>query len=393
MRKLILTLIAVFCIIHPSDAQEDQYPEYIFDGYIYDMVSYQKMPDAISAFGLTEFAGEDDFWMNLTRARFTPELKFSTDSRITMHYEIDALWTKFALPFFTGTDKTNRQAIDLSWTPVNEDKVMVRHYIDMLYYKHMFDFGEIKFGRQVISWGQGRIWQPTDLFNPINPANFSKIERDGADAVSFKYYLGLFSDIEFVFNFRERWDRANFGARYRTNTGEYDISAMGGYFDDKIIIGCDFAGNLWDAGVRGEAIFAMHKDDIDSNYVRAILGIDHQITEDLYGMLEYQYNGEGTSDKTQYLQYFQRVLNGEMQNVGKNYIAASANYKFHPLISGTLTSITNINDGSGFAGIDLAYNILQNLNLGVGAYYFFGDKLDEYWYYSSAAFITGQFYF
>ena len=39
----------------------------------------------------------------------------------------------------------------------------------------------------------------------------------------------------------------------------------------------------------------------DSNYIRFILGLDYQLTGDLYALIEYQYNGEGTTDKSEYI--------------------------------------------------------------------------------------------
>ena len=50
----------------------------------------------------------------------------------------------------------------------------------------------------------------------------------------------------------EKLNNSNGGFRFRTNYSEYDLSLIGGYFDKRIVIGGDFAGNLFEAGVRGE---------------------------------------------------------------------------------------------------------------------------------------------
>jgi hypothetical protein len=360
-----------------------------YDGYIYDLPMFMEVPDAISAFGIDY---DDDYiGTNLTRMRLRPTMNFGYDSRITMHYEMDMMYTEAAMPYFLGSGMTNRQAVDLHWTFLDEGKWIGRHYIDMLYYKHMFDWGEFTFGRQVISWGTGRIWQPMDMFNPINPANFSKFEKDGADALSVTYYLGNFTDLEFVYNFRERWEDGNFAARFRTNTGGYDLSAMAGYFDDRGVIGGSATGNLWTAAIRGEAVWAVHPDDPDSSYVRAIAGIDHQITADLYGMLEYHYNGQGTTCKQCY--DYARLFTGEILNVGKHYLFAQGRYSLHPLWSLSVGNMTNLTDGSGFVNGMLTYSARDNLNLSLAGMGVYGDKYDEYWYYSSAAYMQAEFYF
>ncbi len=384
-------LIPLFC-------HYDAYAQIDYDirGYVYDLPIFQRYPKAAELF--QPEGDNDDIIMNLTRFRLMPELFIGDNSRITMHYELDASLSNSTMMSMYEKGKTNRQIAELytEFAKGNIDSSVyysAEHYIDMLYFKHLFDFGEITFGRQVISWGAGRIWQPTDLFNPINPANFTKFERDGADAVSFKYYLGSFSDLELVYNFRETWKKGNFAGRYRTNTGEYDLTAMAGYFDEKIIIGGDFAGSLWEAGVRGEAVYAFNQNDADSNYVRFILGADYQITSKLYALMEYQYNGEGTSEKEKYILYLQRLMQGEIQNIGVHYLALSADYQAHPLVNINLSSISNTGDGSGFLNLGCTYNILENLNIGAGAAVFWGEKLSEYWYYSTSYYLNLQFYF
>ncbi len=393
--KYLIIFLAGFIVLNAKVKFE-------FDGYVFDMPSYQKFPPAFKNDFFKELIApdlvQDDFYMNLTRIRARPSVEFGKNSRITMQYEFDALISKVYLPYLGSTDKTNRQLFDLNWN-ISDDKVyqdvklIANHYIDMLYYKHFFDFGEFVLGRQVISWGVGRVWQPTDMFNPINPANFAKLERDGADALSSKIYLGAFTDLELVVNFRDKFGDYNYGGRFRTNYGEYDLALTAGYFDKNAVVGGSFQGNLFEAGLRGEGIFSYNDRAPGSNYARIILGMDYQFNPELYALAEYQYNGRGTTDKDEYIYYFEKLSRGEIQNIGKNYLALMSNYQFHPLVTGTLTSISNLNDESGLVGFEGSYNVLQNLNAGLGAMFFYGDKGSEYSYYSTALYLTGQYYF
>ncbi|MFP4528084.1 MAG: hypothetical protein ACLFQX_06000 [Candidatus Kapaibacterium sp.] len=385
MHKLLIIMTMMLIGGAASRAEID----FKFDGYIYDLPMAVEVPDALAYFG--QSYDKDYLWMNLTRLRLRPTLELSHESRLTMHYEMDMMYSDLSLPYFMGTGMTNRQAVDLHDNFLTEGNWNGQHYIDMLYYKHMFDWGEVTFGRQVISWGVGRIWQPMDMFNPINPANFSKFEKDGADALSAKYYFGMFTDLEVVYNFRERWEDGNFAARFRTNTGEYDLTAMAGYFDQRPNIGGAFAGNIATAGVRGEAVYTIDPDDPDSSYARAILGIDHQLTPDLYAMLEYHYNGQGTTCKKCY--NIARVFSGEMLNVGKHYLFAQGRYALHPLWNVSMGNMLNMTDGSGFVTGMLSYSASENCNLNLAGMGVYGDKLDEYWYYSSAAYLQAEFYF
>ncbi|OGU12482.1 MAG: hypothetical protein A2X61_02620 [Ignavibacteria bacterium GWB2_35_12] len=360
-----------------------------FSGYLYDVPTFYFKPASADFFGLED--NENIYPMNLTRLRLRPTLNFSENSRITMQYEANLLFSKMPIPLVEGTGMTNRQALDLHWRFYNKNNFTAQHFIDILYYKHIFDFAEVVFGRQVISWGVGRIWQPTDLFNPINPANFSKLEKDGADAFSAKFFISDFTDFELVCNFRENQKDYNYGARFRTNFSEYDVSAMAGYFDRKVIVGGDFTGNFFNAGLRGEGIFSYDPDSPDSNYVRAILGLDYQFTSELYGLIEYQFNGRGTACKDCY--DFDRLKRGEIQNVGLNYVTVQSNYQIHPLVTINAGAMLNINDLSGYFNAGVTYSIFESLNLSLGGMYFIGSEKDEFWYYPSAVYLSGQWFY
>jgi hypothetical protein len=132
---------------------------------------------------------------------------------------------------------TRRQLFDLTWEIASGDHYVLMHTIDRIYLRYGFAAGEAVAGRQRIDWGTGRIWNPTDLFHPINPADFSRIEKTGTDALSFKIYLGQFDDVNLVIQPQDRLDDTNAGLRLRTHAGEYDLAVVGGYFDRRRLRG------------------------------------------------------------------------------------------------------------------------------------------------------------
>ncbi|MFC2132140.1 hypothetical protein ACFLSQ_11970 [Bacteroidota bacterium] len=387
-----LTIILIIFIAAISTKAEIDFD---IKGYVYNMLTYMNLSKSQQQdYGLNT----GHLATNITRLRLMPNLNIGDNSRITMHYEIDGLFSKVNLPFFSSPGITNRQAVKLNWDITKTDSTsdvsfITNHYIDMLYFKQFFDWGEFVFGRQVVTWGVGRIWQPTDLFNPINPANFAKIERDGSDALSGKIYLGDFTDMEFVVNFREMIRDYNYGTRFRSNYEGYDLTAVMGYFDQRAVVGGDFAGNLFDAGVRGEAIYSFKRNDSMDAYIRFILGADYQITGDLYALIEYQYNGEGTNNKDEYMAYFGRLMKGEIQNMGQNYLALMSSYQIHPLVGSSLTNITNLGDGSGMLGVTGTYNMYQDFNIGLGTMFFYGADGGEYSFYPTALYLTVEYFF
>ena len=381
----ILPVLLLLNLLQPSAVSAQV--EYDWSGYVVALPIYQKMAAPTARF----FGFPQTNWIELTRIRLRPSLYVGPATRISLEYEIDPLYSQNPLIIPLNTERTSRQAWDLTWHPVQEGRFTLIHYIDRLYLVHDFSFGRIILGRQRIAWGTGRIWNPTDLFNPINPASFDKIEKDGADALTFKWYLSHFTDVTLVYNYRGANAPDNAAVRFRTNYRTMDLSLMGGWFDRRYIVGGDFAGNLWQAGIRGEGILSIPKKGWNGSFVRYILGMDYQFTTRLYVMLEYQYNGEGLTDPLQY--EWRRLYRGEILNLNQNYVFAQLMYQLHPLVYLIVSYNANLNDRSYFTLLLLSYSASDNATLSLGFQQFNGHMLDEYGAFPESLFLKIEYYF
>ncbi len=383
MLKIKFLIIALILIAVKTFAQVD----YSFSGYVVDMPIYTVNSSELSSF----FKLDKSQFMNLTRLRLRPEVYLWSGARMNIEYEVDATYSKQSLFSFTNEVNTSRQIFNLRWTPYNKNNITITHYIDRLYLRQGFGWGNIIVGRQRIAWGVGRVWSPTDLFNPINPANFSKLEKDGVDAASLTYTFGKFTDLNLVYNPMKNSGQSNAGFRFRTNYDEYDLALVGGYFDKRIVAGGDFAGNFFDAGIRGEGIISMNKDTLSDNFVKFIFGMDNQFTSKLYAMFEYQYNGHGASNKDNY--DLIGLINGKILNLAKNYLFLSASYILTPLITVTLSDNINLNDKSGYVLANGVYSVTGNATITAGALLTYGKTFTEYWYYPTSVYLQGELYF
>lgn len=383
LKTVLIICAQLFFLISLAFAQI----EFDFSGYVVNLPTYQKTNSTISAL----LGIDQSTYLDLTRLRLRPTVYPTSSTTIVLEYEINPLYQSSSFLFAAPSGRTNRQNFDLRWTPITEDHFTLTHFIDRLYVRQAFKKADVTVGRQRISWGTGRIWNPTDLFNPINPANFDKIEKDGADAVSTRLYLGNFTDLEVVYNTVDKFNESNYGARFRTNYKAYDFSIMSGYFDQRVVAGADFAGNLLEAGFRGEGIISAEKDDLDSNFIKYILGLDYQFTPELYGLIEYHFNGEGAAKKSGY--ELTRLIRGEILNLSRNYVFLQSTYQIHPLLNNSLSLNMNLDDGSGFTSGSLTYSLAENWYLSLGALVPFGSSFDEYWYYPTSLYLKGEFYF
>ncbi|HEY9164612.1 MAG TPA: hypothetical protein VIS48_00460 [Candidatus Kryptonia bacterium] len=373
----------------PSLAQNSFVPPATFDfsGYVVDLPVYELLQPAFAQLAGTSNSEFD----NLARLRLRPTIHLGEESKIGMEYEIDGLYFSESTAYGLTATTPQRQVTSLRWQPVDKNHFTISDYIDRLYFDQDFSFGSFVVGRQRISWGTGRVWNPTDVFNPINPANFGKIEKDGADAASMKFYLGQLTDIQLVYNAEYHFKYSDYAARFRTNVVGYDFSIMTGYVDKRLDFGGDFAGDVGGAGVRGELLTSNDEFGNGSYYVKWILGSDYQFTDKLYGLIEYYHNGQGSLDKSQY--DLSGLFSGAILNLAKDYFVISGSYQLTPLLTVTLSSNSNFNDGSGYVAGTLSYSTSDNSSVAVGMLYTYGSQLAEYWYYPRDYYLKLETYF
>ena len=358
-----------------------------FSGYVVDFPIYQRATPFVALLSDTE----QDQFLNMVRLRLRPTVQLWDGAFLALEHEVSALYRSTAQYVAESSTRRRGQLLDLAWNPVNRENVSVTHFVDRLFLRQTSDVGDFTVGRQRISWGTGRVWNPTDLFNPINPATFSKIEKDGVDALSAKFHLGNFTDVHVVINPENDWNTVNTAVRFRTNEKEFDISLMAGQFAQRIVLGGDFAGNAFDAGVRGEVIVSQDRENRASRFVKYIVGVDYQFTAELYAVMEYLHNGEGGSTREQY--DLMRLLTGEILNLARDYLAATGSYMIHPLVTSSVTLTANLNDGGRFVSGVVTYLAGDEFTITCGGQVFSGGEFSEYWYYPNSVYLKVDLFF
>ncbi len=281
--------------------------------------------------------------------------------------------------------------VDLDWTVASTQDSRLRQSMFRAFATFYLNETEITAGRQRIAWGTGFAWNPTDLLNPFNPAAIELGEKSGVDAVHVSQPLGSLSKIEAAFAPGRGDLKSSLALRFGTNVGEYDLSMMVGDFQNSKVVGGDFAGYLGDAGLRGE--WAYTWPDGAGSYLRAVLNADYNLPGDIYTFIEFYFNGQGTSDKKEYPNRLADLLSGQVFNLARHYLAASANKSLSPLLVASVYSLINLDDGSSLIGPTLSYSLLTNLEITASAYLTRGARDTEYGLQNSIYFASAQFFF
>ncbi|MFA6439713.1 MAG: hypothetical protein WCX28_10435 [Bacteriovoracaceae bacterium] len=360
-------------------------PALTFSGYVVTFPAVTTLDPTIAS--LTGDA--ERRLINSSRVRLRPAIDIDENSFIRLEWEAAIAYTS------TGTSGTPNMDIPgqmqrLIWNPVNGQRWSVFHSIDRLFFRTMTGDIEWTLGRQRIAWGSGRVWNPTDLFNPLNPVNIVKIEKDGVDAITAKTILGNFTDVTCVWNPQNN-RTSNYGIRLRTNISGFDFAAITGRFGQRWNIGGDMTGSLFNAGIRCECIFSGIDLSGSNRIVSTTIGIDNQFTDRLYGLIEYHFNGRGATNKLRY--DLIALAKGELQNVGQDFITVQTAYLLHPLVTCSGMTMHSLTDQSGYVGSNISYSASDESAIAFGGQYFYGDPLTEFKYYPQTIYIRFDTFF
>ncbi|MBI5241461.1 MAG: hypothetical protein HY926_13390 [Elusimicrobia bacterium] len=258
----------------------------------------------------------------------------------------------------------------------------------------------LRFGRQRVAWGTGKLWNPTDVLNPYRPAAVEREERAGVDALYLRQGLGELSQAELAYAPQDRWPDSALLARGRSNYRDYDFSAMGGKLAGSTaswIVGGDFAGNLWEGSLHGE--WSYTDPETGRPYWRGLIGYEYTFSseprwkwlKDSQWLFEYYHNGRGTTNPDRYDRSV--LLSGKDTALGKDYAGLTLSKDLHPLLKLEAVFLGNIDDGSALLSPSLQYNPVADLYLTGGWQRFGGGRRTEFGFQPNLSYLQLQYFF
>ncbi|MDQ7062815.1 MAG: hypothetical protein Q9P90_01085 [candidate division KSB1 bacterium] len=278
---------------------------------------------------------------------------------------------------------------DLDWDVVTENRLQVQQRLFRLFATAYIRDVQITVGRQRIAWGTGFAWNPTDLLNPYNPFAIEREEKDGVDALYVAVPLGALSRLEAAVAPGKSGMKPRSAVRWHANAHGVDFSLMGGRFQGKWLLGGDLVAYMGGAAIRAEWAYTVQPDRGD--YWRFVANWDYNFSNGIYTLVEYYFNGRGTSQKEEY--NLLALLTGEPFGLARHYVAALASKDLTPLFKLEWYAIANLNDRSALWGPAVTYSLTENLEILFSAYLFAGAEDSELGGLNNAYFASLQYYF
>ncbi len=363
-------LLPVLLLTHsPLRAQDDEPPKLTLNGYVKNL------------FTANLAGGSDNRFDNLIHNRLN--LKWYPTENLRGYLEVrNRLFlgeTQKLIPDYGSYVDVNNDYFDLSVLPVNTEDVVLHMMIDRAYLKWTKEDLEVSVGRQRINWGQNLVWNPNDIFNAYSFFDFDYEERPGSDALRVQYYTGVASSVEATIKAADSWDEVVAAGIWRTNKWNYDFQAFAGKMKEHAVIGGGWAGNINNAGFKGELTWLSETADRRAQVITSS-SVDYSFANSLYMNFSVLYNSSGSHNPGGSALGAFSLNKLDIRNLSPYKWSAfgQASYPFNPLVSGGLSAMVFPSDMGFFLSPFVTYSVVSNLDLDLLGQLFWGDAGEGY---------------
>jgi hypothetical protein len=266
---------------------------------------------------------------------------------------------------------------NLTWRSDEADRTVFVHRLDRLSVAYTTERTAWRFGRQAITWGNGLLFTPMDVFNPFDPAAVDKEYKTGDDMLYGQYLAANGADLQGVVVVRRDPDsgeveanQSSAAVKYHGFVGAGEIDLLAAEHYDERIVGLGGNIGLGGAVLRGDLTWT--RTDTD-DVVSAVASLSYSWTwagRNISGLLEYYRNGFGQAGGDYSPDalagnpdLLARLSRGELYTLGRNYLGASATAELTPLLLLTPALFLNLDDPSALAQLVLQYGLAQDWDL------------------------------
>lgn len=271
-----------------------------------------------------------------------------------------------------------------SW--VQQGDVEARLYVDRAVLRYQLPGFDLTLGRQAITFGKAQFWSPLDVFLPFDARQFDREYKPGVDAVRVDIPLGDLSGLNLVAasgraDESNVYERSFYGsallARAYTNLLDWDLSLQGGKIYGGYQLGGALTGTLGPVQVRAEgAYFAELDEDTEPvpvpDHALGVVGVGRLFDSSLNLQAEYLYNGAG--DDADLSTALDRVVAGRALQMSEHVLGAFIGYDLLPILTGELSLLISLSDGSGVVQPGLVYSVSDESDLRAGAIIAYGER-------------------
>ncbi len=366
--RFFLCFLAIpFCLF----AQETEEKNWALQGYVKSMqgLFFIDFP------GFSQQTITDNFLHNRLNFNWFPSDNWTYRMGLRTRFFYGE-FTRLNPSFQESLDEGGNDILNLSLLNIG-DKVILHSIVDRAYFQYNRDKLEIRFGRQRINWGINTLWNPNDLFNAFAFTDFDYEERPGSDALRLQYYTGYAGSIELAIKAFDDTNEIVAAGLYKFNKWNYDFQLLAGWSKKDIVLGGGWAGNIKNAGFKGEFSWFNAVDEATKNAFAATISLDYAFSNSLFWMGGVLYNLAAVN--TANTNIFAFELSARNLYPFEWSVFSSVSYPITPLLSTSVALIYSPVTGHPlFANPTLTYSLAQNLDADLVGQFIFQNSGNGY---------------
>lgn len=306
---------------------------------------------------------------------------------------------KLQQPYYADLLGSDNGIIDMSWVLVNQQSFILHSTIDRLNVRYSKGKWDVNLGRQRINWGVNLAWNPNDLFNVYNFADFDYTERPGADAIRIQYYKSALTSFDLAIKPSVDNDKWVGAMLYKFNKKNYDFQILGGVYEEDWTVGGGLAGNVKNIGVKAEATYFHPQTKFfdTSGVMNASASFDYAFANSLYFNVGLLYNtiGINTStgvNSTALFSTSQALSVKSIMPSRYSYFVQTSG-AFNPALSGSFSLIYLQGLNVLFSMPSLSYVINESWDVNLVGQLLFSDYQNQFKNSSNSVFLRFQYSF
>jgi len=388
----------------PSKAEDNVDPASQWGGYI-RAIGTLSYPDDQSIY---QFTDTDTFYDRQAELRLKHQLFLMSQLAFETHYELVALRgdtlknnhrLRATLPAATanrlvGNDAINddHRLMNLTRTLQEGEDHLIYHRLDRLNLTYTTDRGTLRMGRQALTWGNGMLFNPMDLFNPFAPTAIQRDYKLGEDMLHLQRPLAdgeaqlLYLPRRDTTSGEIENDQSSLAGKWHFPLRAMEVDLMAAQHYNDVILAAGASGYLGGAAWRSDLVYTILDDEETANdFWQLVANMDYAWQwggKNIYGLIEFYYNSLGKSkDYTRALEdpsISERISRGELFTLGNTYLAGQIQVELHPLVQTHLITIINLTDPSLIFQPQLAWDVGTNFQIILGAGFNWGHDGSEF---------------
>ncbi len=303
--------------------------------------------------------------------------------------------TEFNLLDFMPSALTESYAIQMnqeadSLKPAFGFAYQNEYFLDNVYVSFYSKHFNLRVGKQQLPWGSGYAWNPTDLFNTKNLMD-PTYEKTGVNAIKAEVPFLQEGKFTAIYSPSEDFAKSTYAFQLKEHANGFDIStcyvirnySSYNYYtfqetlENQQMAGLDFSGSIMGVGLHGE--FAVNFMEKSKNYQQYLVGADYTLSNGLFLMAEYYYNGKGESASSDYtLNSWMNMLGSYGENLGRNYLYAGQSLLVGDYLTCSNFVIVNADDKSAIVMPWFDFLFGDNVTLTTSIFIPIGDSKSEF---------------